>query len=61
VRPGTETVMSTSLACARAWAADYAARGCLVRLVELQQPRGHPCRPPATADAAPLPGQLVLF
>lgn len=53
--------MSTSLACARAWAAVYEARGCSVRLVELQTPRGGSCRPPAPEVAKPLEGQLGLF
>lgn len=60
-KPGREEPLATSLAHARAWAADWAARGCKARLVELQRARGGGFRPRPPAPAPALPGQLALF
>jgi len=60
-KPGREEPLATSLAHARAWAADWTARGCKARLVELQRSRGGGFRPRPPAPPPVIPGQLALF
>ena len=59
VRPGTETPLCTHLDGARGWAGHYERRGCKVRLVELDMPRGPSFRKTTEAPAPAL--TLELF
>lgn len=60
-KPGREEPLATSLAHARAWADDWAAKGCQARLVELQRARGGGFRPRPPVPPPQLPGQLALL